>query len=869
MTDPRVFLVPHTHWDREWYEPEPRFRQRLTAMLDRLLATLEAGGFPGPVLLDGQTILLRDYLEMRPGAESRVRAAVRSGALLVGPWFVLADELLSSDEALVRNLLLGIGDADTLGRVFAVGYSPDAFGHPAALPTILNGFGITTALVWRGVGDMPGGDLFEWRAPDGSQVLVHHLSPVGYEAGTALLSGPGGPAERWERLAATLLPRSAGRPLLVMVGADHHDPPESLPHVVQVLARQYPDRHFSISSPAEYFAAVGPDPAAAGIAGELREGYGYTWVLQGTHAVRAPLKAAIAEGDRLLRRWAEPLATLAWHRGGDDRRALLDAAWRLHLANGFHDTICGCVGDAAAEDAALRARSVTVQARGVLVDALHDLLGASRGRPRDRREAWTPTLAVVNPSPMERRGICEATLTVPLRDVPVGFPARRMPPAGATAAQVALLTRAGEALPLQVLGRYRAWERIDAAEDYPVQREVEAVRVAFRAPQLPPLGIRCLRVDAGVSVRRDRLPAVRVQRGVLGSTWVTIRQSRQVPWVAQRRDGGRLTSFGQITSETDEGDAYTFQPTEGAEPIRARWSPLQTVWPGPLVAAVARDFDLGRARGRMVLRLDADSELIRIVVRGENRAPGHRLRIHFPAPVAAECLADMQYGPVRRQVGAAVGETAMEWPARTAPMHRYVSLPAGPSIFARGLFEYELTDEGTIAVTLFRSVTELSRGDLGARPGHAAWPQPVPGAALLGPFRAELAVALSGWRAGGEAALTRLESFAEEFHAPLAGLMLPEAVDPPETVAGPRLVGDGVAFKALKPWAKGRGMVLRCVNVSDRVVDGRWELPQPCLRAHRVRLDERAIEKVTSGEGCRRIPFRAGPREVVSIRVEW
>ncbi len=869
MTGPRVFLVPHTHWDREWYEPEPRFRQRLTAMLDRLLATLEAGVFPGPVLLDGQTILLRDYLEMRPEAESRIRDAVRSGVLLVGPWFVLADELLSSDEALVRNLLLGTGDADTLGGVFSVGYSPDAFGHPAALPTILNGFGITMAVVWRGVGDVPGGDLFEWRAPDGSQVLVHHLSPVGYEAGTALLSGPGGPAERWERLVATLLPRSATRPLLVMVGADHHDPPESLPHVVRVLARRYPDRHFSISSPTEYFAAVGQDPAVARMEGELREGYGYTWVLQGTHAVRAPLKAAIAEGDRLLRRWAEPLATLAWHRGGDDRRALLDAAWRLHLANGFHDTICGCVGDAVAEEAAMRARSVTVQARGVLVDALHDVLGASRGRPRDRREAWTPTLAVVNPSPTERRGLCEATLTVPLRDVPVGFPARRVPPPAATAPQVALLTQAGEALPLQVLGRYRAWERIDATEDYPVQREVEAVRVAFRTPQLPPLGVRCLRVDAGVPVRRGGGPGVRVQRGVLGSRWVTIRQSRQVPWAVQREHGDRLASFGQITSETDEGDAYTFQPTEGGEPIRARWSPLRTVWPGPLVAAVARDFDLGRACGRMLVRLDAGSELIRIVVEGENRAPGHRLRIHFPAPDAAECLADMQYGPVRRQARGAVGATVMEWPARTAPMHRYVSLPAGPSVFARGLFEYELTEEGTIAVTLFRSVTELSRGDLAARPGHAAWPQPVPGAALLGPFRAELAVVLSGWRAGAGEALTRLESFAEEFHAPLAGLMLPEAVDPPEAVAGPRLVGDGVAFKALKPWAKGRGMVLRCINVTDLVVDGRWELPQPCLRAHRARLDERVVDRVTLGENGRRIPFRARPREVVTIRVEW
>jgi alpha-mannosidase len=190
-------------------------------------------------------------------------------------------------------------------------------------------------------------------------------------------------------------------------------------------------------------------------------------------------------------------------------------------------------------------------------------------------------------------------------------------------------------------------------------------------------------------------------------------------------------------------------------------------------------------------------------------------------------------------------------------------------VFARGLFEYELTEHGTIAVTLYRSVTELSRGDLRARPGHAAWPQPVPGAALLGPFRAELAVALTGCGSGGREALTRLEFLAEEFHAALAGLMLPDAVEPLRAVAGPRLVGHGLAFKAFKPWAKGHGMILRCVNVTDRVVEGRWELPQPCARAQQVRLDEGPVDAVPIGERARRIPFRARPREVVTIRVEW
>jgi alpha-mannosidase len=272
----------------------------------------------------------------------------------------------------------------------------------------------------------------------------------------------------------------------------------------------------------------------------------------------------------------------------------------------------------------------------------------------------------------------------------------------------------------------------------------------------------------------------------------------------------------------------------------------------------------------MHVRLDAGSRLIRIVVEGANRVSGHRLRIHFPVRAAvAGCLADMPYGPVWRGMAAPAGPAAMEQPVRTAPMHRYVSLPGGPTVFARGLFEYELTEEGTVAITLFRAVSQLSRGGLRARPGHAAWPQAIPDAALIGPFRAELAVSLTGACPDAVADLTRLEALAEEFHAPLAGLMVPDAVDPPGSLPGPRLDGAGLAFTALKPCSDGRGMVLRCVNVTQRPVEGAWQLPAPCRRAERSRLDERAVETIVVEQGGRRIPFRAGRREVVTIRVEW
>jgi mannosylglycerate hydrolase len=37
-----VKVVPHTHWDREWYLPFQSFRLRLVGLVDRLLDFMEA-----------------------------------------------------------------------------------------------------------------------------------------------------------------------------------------------------------------------------------------------------------------------------------------------------------------------------------------------------------------------------------------------------------------------------------------------------------------------------------------------------------------------------------------------------------------------------------------------------------------------------------------------------------------------------------------------------------------------------------------------------------------------------------------------------------------------------------------------------------
>ena len=124
-----VHLIPHTHWDREWYLPRATFVARLVPALDDLLDRLDTTPDFRSFFLDGQTVLLEDYLRVRPEQRARVARFVRDGRLQVGPWYVLADELIPSGESLVRNLLLGRADAERLGGRTDVLYSPDAFGQ--------------------------------------------------------------------------------------------------------------------------------------------------------------------------------------------------------------------------------------------------------------------------------------------------------------------------------------------------------------------------------------------------------------------------------------------------------------------------------------------------------------------------------------------------------------------------------------------------------------------------------------------------------------------------------------------------------------------------------------------------------------------
>ncbi len=226
MAEPTTLLVvPHTHWDREWYQTFQQFRMRLVRTVDAILDVLEADPAFTVFMLDGQTIPLEDYLEVRPENAERLRALTRTGRLLVGPWYLQPDEFLVGGESLIRNLQMGMRIAASFGGAMPVGYVPDIFGHIAQLPQILRGFGLNNAVFWRGVGPDVAYSEFQWAAPDGTTVLAVWLcDDLGYSNARSLPLETDALLARVAALEVPLRRRATTHTLLLMNGSDHLEP---------------------------------------------------------------------------------------------------------------------------------------------------------------------------------------------------------------------------------------------------------------------------------------------------------------------------------------------------------------------------------------------------------------------------------------------------------------------------------------------------------------------------------------------------------------------------------------------------------------------------------------------------------------------
>ena len=884
--DEVVHVIAHTHWDREWYLPAGRFRQRLAALIDELL---DSSDDTGPFLLDGQAVILDDYAQVRPDRIAELHSALRTGRLEAGPWYVLADELIPSGEALVRNLFAG---RRTLRRAGAepppVLYSPDAFGHAAALPLIARGFGFELAVVWRGYGSArwPAGDTARWESADGSSVTLFHLPADGYEFGSNLPAEATAARERWRAMHRVLAPRSRTGILLVQNGADHHARQSDFAEAVTALGaaaaplrvERVTLREFAHEVVSRARALTPPT-----VRGELRDSYGYTWTLQGTFAARARQKRRNAIAERLLVRDAEPWAALAARAGGTSRRDLVNAAWRSVLRSHPHDTLCGCSIDDVARAMEARLDDALAQGAGIRDDAVLDLIGHDAVAARTAKSSWRSLMLVRNRAARARGGVAELEIESFLADVSVG-PGSAPPDRVRHVVAPRLLH--GD-VPVQLLATRRTNRRIESPRHYPDNDLVEARRVIAWIPPVPGYSVTPLPLDEGPGRPLMAEPSVLATSDSLDNGVLKVLLEADGTISVAAADGSwSIPRAVAIENVGDRGDLYTHSPF-GPVRIEERFLRARLIHPGPLrgeietrwrivvpnaadrrVAGARRESGAGYVDVRLRLRLDAGAPFVRIVIDGVNGALGHRLRVRLRTGIAnPRVWADAAFGVIERvPITVPEEERARETPPTTAPLHRYVSLfdaRRGATVYSDGLAEYEADAAGDVAVTLVRAVGDLSRNDLPERPGHAGWPVATPEAQMPGAFAAELALLPHGPRS--TETVDVIERNADDVLLPLTGTTLRSAIADYTATPGLELDGEGLAFSSAKDSEDGEWLVLRCVNLTDKRVNGAWRLPFEPSEARLARLDETPLG--AAALTGREVVFAAGPHAVVTLLV--
>ncbi|QHI69717.1 alpha-mannosidase [Tichowtungia aerotolerans] len=418
-----AIVVAHTHWDREWRYPIWKNRSLLIEFMDWLLDILETDPEYGGFLLDGQTVCIADYLEMRPEKRERIAAQVKAGKLAIGPWYTLPDLFPIAGECLVRNLLKGIRFAEELGGYNPIAYHTFGWGQTAQFPQIYQDIGIHYAVAAKKVSHERAPHCeFLWTAPDGSQLLTSRLGVFTRQNGYFYLHFPvrlnniydenqyawkwgesgicyhradeelhendyfridhedgyykenvKNAAQRtWDNMDETLV----GDWRILMCGCDFSTPNPYLPQMIKDCNEVLPDIDFRMGSLQEYFQGLEKRIDRAEIPavnGELRDGEP-CGASANALATRIHIKQLNKKVENVMIRRTEPLAASLMMLGDVYPTAFLARGWDYLLKAHPHDSINGVTQDKTVEDNLYRLNQALEIGETVYEDCVAGLL---------------------------------------------------------------------------------------------------------------------------------------------------------------------------------------------------------------------------------------------------------------------------------------------------------------------------------------------------------------------------------------------------------------------------------------------------------------------------------------------------------------
>jgi len=706
----QLFLYHHTHWDREWYWPFRQYQFRLAQVIDDLLDQLERGQLPC-FTLDGQTALIDDYLELRPDNRDRLANAIQQGKILVGPWFVMPDEFLVSGESLIRNLALGIEQSKALGCNQFTGYLPDTFGHSAHIPTLLQGFGITTAMVWRGV--HPKTNEFMWQSPNGDRVLAYHLSN-GYFQNT--VHDPNlTPNEKKSALTDWMTQgfgKSAQGDYLLPIGGDHLGLLDAEGHqwLADWLAPIKKEQKITVETTTTvgYMAAlaktVKPKTLPL-ITGELLDNTS-AFVLPGVWSARLSLKKANRIAEHTLTHQLEPLlamgllanSPLNLSSAGIERAV----AWKTLLLNHPHDSICGCSVDSVHRANEARFDEVMALTHSLVQHQQHTLI--NHHYPHLDHHHW----AVFYTGDRPYTGV------IPVRST------------GKTKADaVKGLTQIAGTRTI-LLDRYET----NLQEVPQAHLTQQAANGWTFVKDLPPHSISVISktpCESYTPVTVNHTKAKTIMDNGLITVTITPKTG-----IAVEHHKHAYPIGHHLVDWQDVGDSYNSGPVAGDNGKQAVLNSIAVIHNGPLIAQALLTYTLDDMTLYTTVQVSAASNTIEFDTRFENTQPNHKLQVGFNTgnllnTVWTESHLGMvtrSYDPHYHEKHHMPAGRFAELKTNTGPIQRFV-MANNQLWITEGLTEYEVRGE-VLALTLHRAFSHLSKGDTGVRGAQAGPPFETP-----------------------------------------------------------------------------------------------------------------------------------------------
>lgn len=342
-----IKILMHTHWDREWYFTKDETQVLLRNHMFQVIEFLEENE-DVIYILDGQSVMLDDFIEFAPKWKTRVENLVKRGALRVGPWYTQTDLLLVHGESIIRNLYYGMKKALEYGDVMKVGYAPDTFGHSSQMPQIYKQFGIESSFFWRGFSELKAEKSdFIWKGIDGSTIFGINLA-TGYQGAKYLESDVDELKVRMDKILKVLDNYSATSQRLIMNGHDQMPIQKNIHEIMEKLKTLYPNDLVEVTDFESYVDGLRNKNLEL-VEGELVHSK-HARIHRTINSTRMDIKLLNTELEYKIYNILEPLAIMGTELKTDYPHEIFEKCLKTLFGTHAHDSIGGCNSDSVNQD---------------------------------------------------------------------------------------------------------------------------------------------------------------------------------------------------------------------------------------------------------------------------------------------------------------------------------------------------------------------------------------------------------------------------------------------------------------------------------------------------------------------------------------